>query len=62
VEGDVKVYIVTWVTESGDRGVSGAWMKEPTKKQLERFMAEECPCDYEEGTLYYSLRQLNVLT
>lgn len=35
-----KIYIVDYVTESGDRGVEGYWTERPTDNHLETYFRE----------------------
>ena len=53
------IWIVRWSNESGDIGVIGYWEVKPTEKELDAFMAEYNPCDFEAGTLCYVLESMN---
>lgn len=57
----MKIYVAPFNTESGDRGVSGAWLKKPSAAKLKKHFAKEQPDDFEAGTLYWSVEELEVL-
>jgi len=56
------VYVVSWVTESSDRGAYVFGTK-PTEKQLEKFFKEHRPEEYESGycNIYWTVNKTEVL-
>ena len=58
----MKVYLVNWNNESGDRG-SYLFKKKPTKKRLEQFFKENHPDEWEDGGcyIYWSVSETEVI-
>lgn len=42
----MKVYILSWYTESSDRGIDGYWEKPLTMAQQHGYFKENYSCDY----------------
>lgn len=48
----MPIFIIKWVTESGDSGLHGYWAKELTKQQMESFMRSQHPAEFEGDNCY----------
>lgn len=46
------IYVVSYHTESGDRGVVGYFKKKPTDKQLRAWFEKNMPDEFEDGHAY----------
>jgi hypothetical protein len=59
-EGDNKIYVVTYSTESSDEGVVGYFTKKPTDKQLRAWFKKNFPDEFAEGSelVYWDLHEL----
>lgn len=55
----MKIWIMEWTTESSDAGTSGYWDTKPTKQQLNKYIKEHFPDDYEAKTFYYEIIELD---
>lgn len=44
------IYIASWYTESGDRGVLGYFTEKPTDEQLEKLFREAAPDEFDDTT------------
>jgi hypothetical protein len=42
----MKIWIVTWDTESGDRGICGAWKTKPNQWEALTFMKKTFPEEF----------------
>ena len=49
---DKIIYVVTWHTESCDRGVDGYWNYKPSKKELNQFFKNNYPDEFFDGEIY----------
>ena len=66
-----QIYVATYVTESGDRGVVGYWTKEPSETKLREYFKKLMPDEFledDDGSgpgydclVYWEVECLNLL-
>jgi hypothetical protein len=54
-----SIWVLIWSNESGDSGVEGFWTEKPSDEEIETFIEEVFPEDFEAGTLYHDLQELS---
>jgi hypothetical protein len=55
------IYVLSYVTESGDKGVAGYWTKRPSKSKQVAHMRERFPDEFFDGRPEYIFWQLESL-
>lgn len=49
---NLMVYVVSYLTESGDRGIAAVYTQEPNKRQLATLMRKNFPEEVVDGVSY----------